>query len=88
MGEWIYVKDRLPERPDEYLVTSWHRYHYINEIFSYVTIMTYDSVYQEWHVDDDSGSYYRLPAYGNDDEKVIAWMPLPDVAIEEGEKND
>lgn len=67
MGEWISIKDRLPEEKGEYLVTYHPCY--------------WDNVYEELRVGIDSfrgKSAWAKKKY----QRVTHWMPLPELPKE------
>lgn len=86
MGEWIFVKDRLPEETDLYIVTVVYRYRNKENRSVWnnmIDLMIYNGDDKQWRTN-NYDNYYEVDAYdGDDDTKIIAWMPLPKPAIED-----
>ena len=87
--EWISVKDRVPDKSGEYLVT---------ETFDESVIILFaewDSKFKEFidqaghqyiaDVSDEKGSIFYDDVMA---ERITAWMPLPEPYDEEGEDED
>lgn len=68
-NEWIYTKDRLPERSMKYvLVTlSWP------DGVRVLGCTTYSAKYKKFNATDLCGDAYAL-------DNVMAWMPAPEMA--------
>lgn len=89
MREWISVKDRLPDRSEQ-----WDRYivvilrsHYPTSSYDlcdspydeeFVTTAVYDSVQKIWHLDCDEELNAIIEDAPLNGDFVTHWMPLPE----------
>lgn len=68
-ARWIPVSERLP-KPDEFVLVTYKRWgHGDNDLFKDLPEYVYSTYF----------AYYDIHrGFGNENENVIAWMPLPE----------
>ena len=78
-GKWISVKDRLPERTGDYLIF------YSREICRPEMAVAFFSAEDAEDCPSDTNYGFEYTTYG-DHKDVLYWMPLPEMPMEENDK--